>query len=129
MEDFLEQDDDDSDDESGEDDGFGGDPDASIIIAEGGSPVDVVSCECGTANPIMFLMLAAMLTNIGEAFAEDAAEELGDTFEDEFSEAIEELEAALGDDEDDDDSSDGLFTCDNGMNIDCLLYTSDAADE
>ena len=116
-------DDDDSDDDDGETDGYGGDPHASIIIAEGGSPVDVVSCECGTANPIMFLMLAAMLTNIGEAFAEDAAEELGDTFEDEFSEAIEEFGEALGggdeeDDDDDDDSYDGLFTCDNGMNID-----------
>ncbi len=115
-------DDDDSDDDDGETDGYGGDPDASIIIAEGGSPVDVVSCECGTANPIMFLMLAAMLTNIGEAFAEDAAEELGDTFEDEFSEAIEEFGEALGggDEEDDDDDDDysEWFTCANGMDID-----------
>ena len=115
-------DDDDSDDDDGETDGYGGDPHASIIIAEGGSPVDVVSCECGTANPIMFLMLAAMLTNIGEAFAEDAAEELGDTFEDEFSEAIEEFGEALGggDEEDDDEDDDysEWFTCANGMDID-----------
>ena len=116
-------DDDDGDDDDGETDGYGGDPDASIIIAEGGSPVDVVSCECGTANPIMFLMLAAMLTNIGEAFAEDAAEELGDTFEDEFSEAIEEFGEALGggdeeDDDDDDDDYSEWFTCANGMDID-----------
>ena len=121
MEDFLEEDDEDSDDDDDESDGYGGDPDASIIIADGGTPVDVISCECGTANPIMFLMLVAMLSNIGEAFAEDAAEELGDTFEEEFVEAIEEIEAAMGGDEeddDDDDSSDGLFACDNGMNID-----------
>ncbi len=128
MADFLEEGDgddgddgdDDSDDDDGETDGYGGDPDASIIIAEGGSPVDVVSCACGTANPIMFLMLAAMLTNIGEAFAEDAAEELGDTFEDEFSEAIEVFGEALGgseedDDDDDDDDYSDEFACDNGM--------------
>ena len=131
MEDFLEADDedddddgddDDSDDDDSENDGYGGDPDASIIIAEGGSPVDVVSCDCGTANPLMFLMLAAMLTNIGEAFAEDAAEELGDTFEDEFSEAVEGIGEALGgseeDDDDDDDDYSEWFTCANGMEVD-----------
>ena len=132
MEDFLEADDedddddgddDDSDDDDSENDGYGGDPDASIIIAEGGSPVDVVSCDCGTANPLMFLMLAAMLTNIGEAFAEDAAEELGDTFEEEFSEAVEGIGEALGgseedDDDDDDDDYSEWFTCANGMEID-----------
>ncbi len=113
-------DDDDSDDDDSENDGYGGDPDASIIIAEGGSPVDVVSCDCGTANPLMFLMLAAMLTNIGEAFAEDAAEELGDTFEDEFSEAVEGIGEALGGSEEDDDDDDDYspwFACTNGMDI------------
>jgi len=130
MEDFLEADDedddddgddDDSDDDDSENDGYGGDADASIIIAEGGSPVDVVSCNCGTANPLMFLMLAAMLTNIGEAFAEDAAEELGDTFEEEFSEAVEEIGEALGGSEEDDDDDDDYsewFTCANGMEVD-----------
>ena len=128
MEDFLEaddedddDDDDDSDDDDSESDGYGGDPDASIIIAEGGSPVDVVNCECGTANPLMFLMLAAMLTNIGEAFAEDAAEELGDTFEEEFSEAVEGIGEALGGSEEDDDDDDDYsewFTCADGMEID-----------
>ena len=130
MEDFLEADDedddddgddDDSDDDDSESDGYGGDPDASIIIAEGGSPVDVVNCECGTANPLMFLMLAAMLTNIGEAFAEDAAEELGDTFEEEFSEAVEGIGEALGGSEEDDDDDDDYsewFTCADGMEID-----------
>ncbi|HIH84026.1 MAG TPA: hypothetical protein HA345_01315 [Candidatus Thalassarchaeaceae archaeon] len=130
MEDFLEaddedddddDDDDDSDDDDSENDGYGGDADASIIIAEGGSPVDVVSCNCGTANPLMFLMLAAMLTNIGEAFAEDAAEELGDTFEEEFSEAVEEIGEALGGSEEDDDDDDDYsewFTCANGMEVD-----------
>tara|TARA_B100000579_G_scaffold437275_1_gene465968 strand:+ start:450 stop:3440 length:2991 start_codon:yes stop_codon:yes gene_type:complete len=114
-------DDDDSDDDDSENDGYGGDPDASIIIAEGGSPVDVVNCECGTANPLMFLMLAAMLTNIGEAFAEDAAEELGDTFEEEFSEAVEGIGEALGGSEEDDDDDDDYsewFTCADGMEID-----------
>ena len=50
----------------------------------------------------MFLMLATMLAEIGEAFAEDAAEELGGTFEDELSEAIEEIseEFDLGGSED-----------------------------
>ncbi len=124
MEDFLDptDPDDESDDGDSENDGYGGDPDASIIIAEGGSPVDVVSCDCGTANPLMFLMLAAMLINIGEAFAEDAAEELGDTFEDEFSEAVEGIGEALGgseeDDDDDDDDYSEWFTCANGMEID-----------
>ncbi|CAI8195229.1 MAG: Uncharacterised protein [Methanobacteriota archaeon] len=124
MEDFLDptDPDDESDDDDSENDGYGGDPDASIIIAEGGSPVDVVSCDCGTANPLMFLMLAAMLINIGEAFAEDAAEELGDTFEDEFSEAVEGIGEALGgseeDDDDDDDDYSEWFTCANGMEID-----------
>jgi len=96
--------------------GFGGDADASIVIEEGGSAVDVVSCDCGTANPIMFLMLATMLTEIGEAFAEDAAEELGGTFEDELSEAIEEIsEEFRGDDaESDDGMDDEPFYCDNG---------------
>jgi len=107
---------DDFDDES-EGVGFGGDADASIIIEEGGSAVDVVSCECGTANPIMFLMLYTMLAEIGEAFAEDAAEELGGTFEDELSEAIEEISEEFGGD-DGDDGDDGMddepFYCDNG---------------
>ncbi|MGB2362736.1 MAG: hypothetical protein ACPH93_04280, partial [Candidatus Poseidoniaceae archaeon] len=57
MNDFLGDDGSDDDDEGP---GFGGDADASIIIEEGGSAVDVVSCNCGTANPIMFLMLATM---------------------------------------------------------------------
>ena len=96
--------------------GFGGDADASIVIEEGGSAVDVVSCDCGTANPIMFLMLATMLTEIGEAFAEDAAEELGGTFEDELSEAIEEISEEFGGDdaESDDGMDDEPFYCDNG---------------
>ena len=96
--------------------GFGGDADASIVIEEGGSAVDVVSCDCGTANPIMFLMLATMLTEIGEAFAEDAAEELGGTFEDELSEAIEEISEEFGGDdaESDDSMDDEPFYCDNG---------------
>ena len=106
---------DDFDDEA-EGVGFGGDADASIIIEEGGSAVDVVSCDCGTANPIMFLMLATMLAEIGEAFAEDAAEELGGTFEDELSEAIEEISEEFGGD--DAESVDGMddepFYCDNG---------------
>ena len=113
MNDFLG--DDDGSDDDGEGPGFGGEADASIIIEEGGSAVDVVSCNCGTANPIMFLMLATMLTEIGEAFAEDAAEELGGTFEDELSEAIEEIseEFDLGGSE---DTGDGQmpFYCDNG---------------
>ncbi|MGB1432351.1 MAG: LDL receptor domain-containing protein [Candidatus Poseidoniaceae archaeon] len=112
MNDFLGDDGSDDDDEGP---GFGGDADASIIIEEGGSAVDVVSCNCGTANPIMFLMLATMLSEIGEAFAEDAAEELGGTFEDELSEAIEEIseEFNIGDSE---DTGDGEmpFSCDNG---------------
>jgi hypothetical protein len=113
MNDFLG--DGDGSDDDGEGPGFGGDADASIIIEEGGSAVDVVSCDCGTANPIMFLMLATMLSEIGEAFAEDAAEELGGTFEDELSEAIEEIseEFDLGGS---DDNGDGEmpFYCDNG---------------
>ncbi|MGB1579823.1 MAG: LDL receptor domain-containing protein [Candidatus Poseidoniaceae archaeon] len=113
MNDFLGDDDGSDDDDEGP--GFGGDADASIIIEEGGSAVDVVSCNCGTANPIMFLMLATMLSEIGEAFAEDAAEELGGTFEDELSEAIEEIseEFNIGDSE---DTGDGEmpFSCDNG---------------
>ncbi|MGB0489353.1 MAG: LDL receptor domain-containing protein [Candidatus Poseidoniaceae archaeon] len=112
MNDFLGDDGSDDDDEGP---GFGGDADASIIIEEGGSAVDVVSCNCGTANPIMFLMLATMLSEIGEAFAEDAAEELGGTFEDELSEAIEEIseEFNIGGSE---DTGDGEmpFSCDNG---------------
>lgn len=106
---------DDFDDES-EDVGFGGDADASIIIEEGGSAVDVVSCDCGTANPIMFLMLATMLAEIGEAFAEDAAEELGGTFEDELSEAIEEISEEFGGDDAEpvDGMDDEAFYCDNG---------------
>ena len=106
---------DEDDDDDGDSAGFGGDADASIIIEEGGSAVDVVSCNCGTANPIMFLMLGTMLAQIAEAFAEDAAEELGGTFEDELSEAIEEIseEFDLGGSE---DTGDGEmpFTCDNG---------------
>ncbi|MGB2276040.1 MAG: LDL receptor domain-containing protein, partial [Candidatus Poseidoniaceae archaeon] len=113
MNDFLGDDDGSDDDDEGP--GFGGDADASIIIEEGGSAVDVVSCNCGTANPIMFLMLATMLSEIGEAFAEDAAEELGGTFEDELSEAIEEIseEFNIGGSE---DTGDGEmpFSCDNG---------------
>ena len=42
--------------------GFGGDADASIVIEEGGSAVDVVSCDCGTANPIMFPVSYTHLT-------------------------------------------------------------------
>ena len=106
---------DEDDDDDGDSPGFGGDADASIIIEEGGSAVDVVSCNCGTANPIMFLMLGTMLAQIAEAFAEDAAEELGGTFEDELSEAIEEIseEFDLGGSE---DTGDGEmpFSCDNG---------------
>lgn len=106
---------DEDDDDDGDSSGFGGDADASIIIEEGGSAVDVVSCNCGTANPIMFLMLGTMLAQIAEAFAEDAAEELGGTFEDELSEAIEEIseEFDLGGSE---DTGDGEmpFYCDNG---------------
>ena len=114
MNDFL-GDDDGSDDDGGGP-GFGGDADASIIIEEGGSAVDVVSCNCGTANPIMFLMLATMLAEIGEAFAEDAAEELGGTFEDELSEAIEEISEAfdIGGSEDTGDGDEMPFYCDNG---------------
>lgn len=107
---------DDFDDEA-EGVGFGGDADASIIITEGGSAVDVVSCDCGTANPIMFLMLATMLSEIGEAFAEDAAEELGGTFEDELSEAIEEISEEFGGDDGDDGMDDEPFYCDNGNTI------------
>ena len=63
----------------------------------------------------MFLMLGTMLAQIAEAFAEDAAEELGGTFEDELSEAIEEIseEFDLGGSE---DTGDGEmpFYCDNG---------------
>ncbi len=107
---------DDFDDEA-EGVGFGGDADASIIIEEGGLAVDVVSCDCGTANPIMFLMLATMLAEIGEAFAEDAAEELGGTFEDELSEAIEEISEEFGGDDGDDGMDDEPFYCDNGNTI------------
>ena len=107
---------DDFDDEA-EGVGFGGDADASIIIEEGGSPVDVVSCDCGTANPIMFLMLATMLTEIGEAFAEDAAEELGGTFEDELSEAIEEISEEFGGEDADANMNGETFLCNNGNTI------------
>ena len=116
MNDFLG--DDGGSDDDGDSPGFGGDADASIIIEEGSSAVDVVSCNCGTANPIMFLMLATMLAEIGEAFAEDAAEELGGTFEDELSEAIEEIgeEFDLGGSEDEGtgDGDEMPFYCDNG---------------
>jgi len=108
---------DEDDDDDGDSAGFGGDADASIIIEEGGSAVDVVSCDCGTANPIMFLMLATMLAEIGEAFAEDAAEELGGTFEDELSEAIEEISEEFGGDDGDDGMDDEPFYCDNGNTI------------
>ena len=106
---------DEDDDDDGDAPGFGGDADASIIIEEGGSAVDVVSCNCGTANPIMFLMLGTMLAQIAEAFAEDAAEELGGTFEDELSEAIEEIseEFDLGGSEDTGDGEEPFY-CDNG---------------
>ena len=64
----------------------------------------------------MFLMLGTMLAQIGEAFAEDAAEELGGTFEDELSEAIEEIseEFDLGGSEDTGDGDEMPFYCDNG---------------
>ena len=107
---------DDFDDEA-EGVGYGGGADASIIIEEGGSPVDVVSCDCGTANPIMFLMLATMLTEIGEAFAEDAAEELGGTFEDELSEAIEEISEEFGGEDADANMNGETFLCNNGNTI------------
>lgn len=71
--------------------GFGGDAYANVVIDQSGQSVDVVSCNCGTANPLLFLMLGGMLSQIGQAFGEDAVDELGGTFETELGEAIQEI--------------------------------------